>query len=70
MAASLSFDAVYRLLKREPPSPIYYVTGVLTARDTLELPGGSFRSHERARVAQWIAKLRADDFIGVIRPAA
>lgn len=27
MAATLSFDAVYRLLKREPPSPVYYVTG-------------------------------------------
>jgi DNA polymerase-3 subunit delta len=27
MAASLTFNSVYRLLKREPPSPVYYLTG-------------------------------------------
>jgi DNA polymerase-3 subunit delta len=27
MAAPLSFDSVYRLLKRDPPAPVYYLTG-------------------------------------------
>jgi hypothetical protein len=38
-------------------SPIYVVTGVVSSRDELMLPGGRFRRSDMARLAQWINDL-------------
>ena len=46
-------------------SPVYLVTGVLTARNTLRLPGVEFRSTERVAIAKWIEKLKTDGMEGV-----
>lgn len=47
-------------------SPNYVVTGVLTARNTLRLPGVEFRYGERAAISRWIEKLKADGIEGVM----
>ena len=39
-------------------SPTYQVTGLLTTRNTLRLPGGEFRFGDKAGIARWIAKLK------------
>lgn len=41
-------------------SPSYRVVGVLTAQGRLMVPGGKFALGDRAKLARWIAKLRAD----------
>ena len=38
--------------------PSYEVTGLLTARNTLMVPGGEFRMSDRAGLTAWLAKLR------------
>jgi len=38
-------------------SPTYQVTGLLTARNTLRLPGAEFRFGDKAGIARWIEKL-------------
>jgi len=40
-------------------SPVYYVKGLLTRQNTLLLPGGRFTLRDRARIAGWIAKVKA-----------
>lgn len=39
-------------------SPTYQVTGLLTSRNTLRLPGGEFRYGDKVGIARWIAKLK------------
>jgi hypothetical protein len=46
-------------------SPQYRVVGVLTARNTLRLPGATFRMSDRAAIRGWIAKLKADGLEGL-----
>ena len=46
-------------------SPNYVVVGVLTARNTLRLPGVEFRYGERAAITKWVEKLKADGMEGV-----
>ena len=46
-------------------SPNYVVIGVLTARNTLRLPGVEFRYGERAAITKWVEKLKADGMEGV-----
>ncbi len=36
----------------------YQVTGLLTARNTLQLPGGEFRQGDTAGITAWLAKLK------------
>lgn len=38
--------------------PVYRVTGILTARDVLILPGGKFTPRDRGRLQEWITRLR------------
>ena len=38
--------------------PSYQVTGLLTAKNTLVVPGGEFRKSDRTGLAAWLAKLR------------
>jgi hypothetical protein len=44
---------------REGATTAYHVTGVLTGRGDLALPGGRFSINDRAGLAQWIERLRA-----------
>jgi len=46
-------------------SPNYVVIGVLTARNTLRVPGVEFRYGERAAITKWVEKLKADGMEGV-----
>ena len=46
-------------------SPNYVVIGLLTARNTLRLPGVEFRSGERVAITKWVEKLKADGIEGV-----
>jgi hypothetical protein len=39
-------------------SPVYQVTGLLTTRNTLRVPGGEFRMTDKAGLKQWLAKLQ------------
>jgi hypothetical protein len=39
-------------------STVYHVTGLLTTRNTLRLPGGEFRHGDKPGIAAWIAKLK------------
>ena len=41
-------------------SPSYVVTGALTARNTLRLPGVEFRYGEKAAISKWVEKLKVD----------
>jgi hypothetical protein len=43
-------------------APRYRVIGVLTARNRLRLPGAEFSLQDRAAIAQWFEKLRAEGF--------
>ena len=38
-------------------SPIYYVTGVLNARNQLQLPGGTFGLRDKAGLKDWLLRL-------------
>lgn len=40
--------------------PRYYVLGILTARDQLQLPGGTFGRGDRARIKDYFDRLAAD----------
>lgn len=40
--------------------PVYAVTGVLSARNELTLPGGRFSARDRGRLAAWLNKLRSE----------
>lgn len=40
-------------------SAVHRVTGILTNRNQVVLPAGSFSLHEKARIAEWIAKVKA-----------
>jgi hypothetical protein len=40
-------------------SAVYQVTGILTRDNKLMLPAGSFSMQEQARIAEWVAKLKA-----------
>lgn len=40
-------------------SPSYHVVGVLTAQNTLRLPGGTFTLSDRAGITKWITKLQS-----------
>jgi hypothetical protein len=52
-------------------SATYYVTGVLTRRNSLLLPGGEFRRSDRTGIANWIAKLKEGGEEGLYaKPAA
>jgi len=54
-----------------PSSPTYRVTGVLTSRNTLRLPGGEFRFGDKAGIARWIAKVKEGGASGLSEtPAA
>jgi len=39
-------------------STVYQVTGLLTTRNTLRLPGGEFRYGDKPGIARWITKLK------------
>ena len=41
-------------------SPSYVVTGVLTARNTIRLPGVEFRYGERTAMTRWVQKLKSE----------
>lgn len=41
-------------------SPIYHVKGILSADNTLRVPGATFRSTDQARIKAWVEKLKAD----------
>ncbi|MEX2560287.1 MAG: hypothetical protein WD403_10255 [Pirellulales bacterium] len=41
-------------------SPFYRVTGLLSARNELVLPGGKFSVRDRAKLHQWLTRLRED----------
>lgn len=45
--------------------PIYQVTGVLTSRDEIALPGGRFGKRDRAKLRDYFDRLRADGAEGV-----
>ena len=50
---------------------IYRVMGVLDARNTLRLPGGSFSIRDQRRLSQWLAKIKAGGEEGLTaKPAA
>lgn len=52
-------------------SPIYYVVGILTARNQLALPGKTFSISDRRGIAAWIDQLKDSGSEGVTtRPAA
>jgi hypothetical protein len=38
-------------------APVYFVTGVLTAADSVVLPGGTFALRDKARLAEWLQAL-------------
>lgn len=40
-------------------APVYRVVGMLTSSGQLEVPGGRFSSRDRARLAEWLGKLRS-----------
>ena len=40
--------------------PAYHVVGVLTSRDQLQLPGGTFTMADRAKLKDFFARLSAD----------
>lgn len=40
-------------------APVYHVVGMLGSNGQLDLPGGRFSSRDRARIAAWLAKLKA-----------
>ena len=40
-----------------PPSPIYIVTGIITSRNEILLPGARFRRGDVARLAAWLKDL-------------
>ena len=42
--------------------------GVLTSKSTLVLPGGTFRSSDRARLAAWVDKLRSEGIEALTAP--
>ena len=50
-------------------SPVYLVTGVITADDVLVLPGGKFRASQAAQAAHWLQNL-AEQGPAERRPAA
>jgi hypothetical protein len=41
-------------------APVYKVQGLLTRNGELLLPGGRFRAADKARVAEWLSKLRRE----------
>jgi hypothetical protein len=50
---------------------VHRVTGVITRQNTLVLPGGTFTLGDRARITQWLARLRDSGEEGVTtKPAA
>jgi hypothetical protein len=52
-------------------APVFQVTGVLTGRNTLRLPGGEFRQSDKAGLKQWLAKLQEGGEAGLFeKPAA
>ena len=54
-----------------PSAPSYRVTGVLTDRNRLKLPGGEFTLGDRARIGKWFDRLRDQGMAGVQeKPAA
>lgn len=50
-------------------SPIYQVTGLLTNRNTLRLPGGEFGFGDKPGIARWIAKLKEGGESGLFETA-
>src|SRR5687768_12205379 len=44
--------------------PAYFVTGILTSRNRLRLPGGEFSMSDRERLAAWLTKLETDGVAG------
>ncbi len=46
-------------------APRYLVKGILSPRNQLRLPGGTFRMSDKAGIKAWIAKLRADGTEGL-----
>jgi hypothetical protein len=46
-------------------SPSYHVTGILRADNQLALLGGRFSLNDRAKIGQWISKLKADGIEGL-----
>ncbi len=50
-------------------SPTYQVTGILTGRNTLRLPGGEFRYGDKAGIARWITKLKEGGESGLFETA-
>jgi hypothetical protein len=50
-------DRIEVVQRGSDSAPRYLVFGVLTARDTLRLPGGEFRMQDTTGLKQWLAKL-------------
>ncbi len=50
------------------PSTSYKLVGVLTSKDQLKLPGGTFTKSDRARLKDYFDKLRADGAESVTAP--
>ncbi len=53
-----------------PSAPAYRVTGILTADNTLHVPGGKFEPRQTDRLKKWIADLGTDGVEGVTAPCA
>ena len=49
-------------------SPRYHVKGIVSQRNLLHVPGGTFRPTEGAKLKAWISKLRADGIEGLTAP--
>ena len=41
------------------PDTVYHVTGILTAGNQLQLPGGTFGLRDKGRLQDWISRLAA-----------
>jgi hypothetical protein len=50
--------------------PQYHVIGILTRSNRLRLPGGEFGLSDRARIGDWITRLRDEGAAGPVKTAA
>jgi len=52
-------DRIETVRRGTNAAPLYHVTGVLTSRNKLRLPGGTFSLGDRGRLADWIGRTAA-----------
>lgn len=55
--AARATDKVELVKRGTEAAPVYHVTGTLTARGTLRVPGATFSANDARRIKEWLEKL-------------